>query len=116
MKTHKDLEVWQKGMQLVKDIYFSTSAFPKSEQYGIVNQIRKAAVSVPANIAEGSARGSDKEFRYFLRVSFASLTELETLWLLSSQLGHINPNEYNFIQAQIIKLSSLLSNLIKSSD
>lgn len=69
MKTHKDLEVWKKSIAVVTDIYNLTANFPKEEKYGLTNQIRRAAVSIPSNIAEGAARRGDKEFIQFLHIS-----------------------------------------------
>lgn len=78
MKTHRDLDVWKKSVSLVTSIYEITKSFPKEEIYGLTNQIRRAAVSVPSNIAEGSARQGNKEFIQFLYIALGSLTELET--------------------------------------
>ena len=84
MKTHKELNVWKDSIDLVVDIYRITKLFPKEELYGIVSQIRRSAVSVPANISEGSARNYTKELIRFLRIAQASLSELETLIQISS--------------------------------
>lgn len=73
MKTHKDLEVWKKSIELVTNLYKLTSIFPKEEQFGLTNQIRRASVSVPSNIAEGAARNSDKEFLRFPYISMGSV-------------------------------------------
>jgi four helix bundle protein len=70
MRTHKDLDVWKNGVELVKKIYVATSDFPKEEMYGLTSQIRRSAVSIPSNIAEGSARNSTREFIQFLYVAF----------------------------------------------
>ena len=89
LKTHKDLDVWKKAMSLVKEVYEITACFPREEAYGLVSQIKRAAVSIPSNIAEGAARNSNKEFIQFLYVSLGSLAELETQLLLSKELGFI---------------------------
>ena len=81
--THKDLAVWKKSMDLVTDVYELTSKFPREEQFGLTNQMRRSAVSVPSNIAEGAARNSTKEFIQFLYYSLSSLSELETQLLIS---------------------------------
>jgi len=78
MKTHKDLEVWKISIEMVTNIYKITRIFPKEEIYGLTNQMRRAAVSVPSNIAEGSGRNSNKEFVQFLYYAVGSLSELET--------------------------------------
>lgn len=90
MRTHKDLDVWTKSMELAEKIYHLTKAFPKGEQFGLTSQIRRAAISIPSNIAEGAARNSDKEFLQFLYVALGSLSEVETQLLLSKRLNLIN--------------------------
>jgi four helix bundle protein len=89
MKSHKDLDVWNEAMKLAKETYLLTSNFPKEELYSLVSQIRRSAVSIPSNIAEGAARNSNKEFTQFLYISLSSLAELETQLLLSKELGFI---------------------------
>ena len=84
----KDLVVWQKAMDLVTEIYKLTDSFPKREVYSLTDQIRRAAVSVPSNIAEGQAHYSRPEFRHYLRHSAGSLAELETQLLLAERLGY----------------------------
>ncbi len=88
MKTHRDLTVWQKSMQLVTDIYEMTANFPETEKYGLISQLRRAAVSIPSNIAEGAARNSTKEFKRFLYISLGSLAEVETQLEISQNLGY----------------------------
>jgi len=78
LKSYKDLIVWQRSMELVIAVYFLTEKYPKSELYGLVSQMRRAAVSIPSNIAEGRRRGSKKEFRQFLIIAYSSGAELET--------------------------------------
>lgn len=95
IKTHKDLDVWKEAMTLAREVYKLTKSFPKEEMYGLVPQMRRAAVSIPSNIAEGAARNSDKEFIQFLYVSLGSLAELETQLLLSKELGFPKSNELN---------------------
>jgi len=87
--THKDLDVWKAAMELAKLVYLITSKFPKEELYGLTQQIRRSAVSIPSNIAEGAARNSRKEFIQFLHISLGSLAELETQLLLSEKLGFL---------------------------
>lgn len=90
---HKDLEVWKKSMDLVETVYQFTHLFPDSEKYGLVTQMRRAAVSVPSNIAEGSARKGDKELIYFLHIALGSLTELETQYEIASRIKLIEKEE-----------------------
>src|SRR6266849_5891848 len=84
---YKELRVWQQAMGLAKDCYVQTREFPAEERYGLTSQIRRAAVSVPANIAEGSARGTKRDFTSFLRIAQGSLRELETYLLLCVEIG-----------------------------
>ena len=86
--SHKDLIVWQKSMNLVTEIYKLTKPFPKEEMYGITSQMRRAALSIPTNIAEGAARNSRKEYTQFLYISLGSSSELETLLLLANNLSY----------------------------
>lgn len=99
MKLHnyKELKIWQKSRSLVKIVYKLTSKFPKDELYGIMSQIRRASVSIPANIAEGSGRGTDKDFNHFLDIARGSLFELETLFILSKDLEFLSDEELNSI-------------------
>jgi four helix bundle protein len=88
IKSYKDLTVWQAGVQLVTDVYRLTAGFPKSETFGLSNQIQRSAVSIPSNIAEGHARLSDKEFHHFLTIALGSLAELETQLVIAENLGY----------------------------
>ena len=90
IKNHKDLEVWKKSMDLVSNIYKITESFPNKELYGLTNQIRRAAVSIPSNIAEGAARNSKKEFIQFLYIALGSLSELETQIIIADRLEYLN--------------------------
>jgi four helix bundle protein len=86
LKTHKDLDAWKVSMDFVVDIYTLTRAFPSDEIYGLTNQMKRAAISVPSNIAEGAARKGDKEFIQFLYVALGSVSEIETQLLLAERL------------------------------
>lgn len=110
MKTHKDLDVWQKSIVLVENIYALTSFFPKEEIYGITNQMRRAAVSISSNIAEGSARQGNKEFANFLYIALGSLSELETQLIISKNLRY-HSNEIIFAELETVR--KLLIGLIK---
>lgn len=92
-KGFKDLIVWQKAYKLVLEIYKITKDFSKQEMYGLVQQIQRAAVSVPSNIAEGYGRQHSGEYKQFLSIAYGSLAELETQYLLAIDLGYINKNE-----------------------
>jgi four helix bundle protein len=87
MGTHKDLEVWRQSIELAKAVYQLTADFPNSELYGLVSQMRRSAVSVASNIAEGAARNSDKEFIQFLYIALGSIAELDTQYILAKELG-----------------------------
>ena len=110
VKTHKDLNVWQEAMNIAKKSYLITGRFPKEECYGLVSQIRRSAVSIPSNIAEGAARNSRKEFIQFLYISLGSLAELETQMLLSKELGFIEDID---ISQEIEVTRKMLLGLIK---
>jgi four helix bundle protein len=113
-KTHRDLVVWQKAMQLARRVYELTKAFPREELYGLTSQIRCAAVSVPANIAEGAARVGPKEFLQFLSIARGSLAELDTLTQLAKDLGMATDTQCSELQEQSGELSGLLGGLIAS--
>jgi four helix bundle protein len=92
-KTHKDLEIWQRGIELVVHVYQATTVFPKDEEYGLKSQMRRAAVSHPSNIAEGAARSTTREYVHFLRIALASLSELETQVFIAEKLGYLKATE-----------------------
>ena len=114
MKTHKELDVWKDSVELVVLIYQITKGFPKEELYGLTSQIRRAAVSVPANISEGAARNYSTEFIRFLRIAQGSLSEFETLLYISLRLNYFDENKFKSIQGTIFKINAQLSGLIKS--
>jgi four helix bundle protein len=109
MKTHKDLIVWNKSMDLVQYTYELSSSYPDCEKFGLTSQMRRAAVSVPSNIAEGAARNSTKEYIRFLYISLGSLSELETQFLISNRLGYIK----NYSEESITEIRKMLLSLIK---
>jgi four helix bundle protein len=111
---YKDLAAWQKAMELVELVYVATGAFPKHEIYGLANQMRRAAVSVPSNIAEGQARFSKPDFRHFLRTSRGSLAELETQVLIAQRLKYLDQASAETILSSIDEVSRILSGLISS--
>ena len=110
----KDLIVWQKAMDLVAEVYRVTDAFPKREVYSITDQIRRAAVSVPSNIAEGQAHFSKAEFVHFLRHSSGSLAELETQILIAERLQYTDHTQSEALLKQVIEVGKLLNGLINS--
>ena len=113
MRNHKDLIVWQKSMKLVKDLYQITQVFPKEEIYGITSQMRRAAVSIPSNIAEGCGRGHDKELIQFLYISLGSASELETQLIICNDIHYLSTQsfeELNSLNNEIIRMLSSLIN------
>lgn len=113
---HKDLDVWKNSISLVKNIYEITKSFPKEELYGLTNQMRRAAVSIPSNIAEGAARNHDKEFIQFLYISLGSLSELETQLIISFELNYLSENLLNELINRLNQIRAQISGLIKYLD
>jgi len=114
METHKNLHVWKKSISFVIEIYKLTARFPKEELFGIVSQIRRAAISIPSNIAEGCARKSTREYLQFLYISLGSASELETQLIISSNLNFIKTDEIETFQNQLEEIIRMLTGLIKS--
>ena len=106
------MQVWREAMELVEESYRLTGAFPREELYGLTSQMRRAAVSVPSNIAEGAARQSDKEFLQFLIIARGSLSELETQMLIAEKLGYAKTIEP--MMQRIDKVFGLLGGLIRN--
>ncbi len=111
IRDYKDLQVWQKGMALAKQIYQMTQAFPSEEKFGIVSQMRRAAVSVPSNIAEGQARNTTGEFVQFLSHAEGSLAELDTQVRLSVTLGFCRQPDGESVSASITEPQKMLKSL-----
>lgn len=113
MKDYKELEVWQKSISLVLAVYEIIKNFPSDEKYALADQIKRAAVSIPSNIAEGSSRNSTKEFIQFLYIAFGSAAELETQLIIAEKLGYINDESSLFSEIIIIRkmLNALISSL-----
>ena len=117
VKTYRDLEVWQKAMAFVEDVYKAVKTFPREEQYGLSDQIRRAAVSIPSNIAEGFGRDTPKEFAHFLSIARGSLYEVMTQLEIASRLGYLAQDSGLYPQAESIgkMLNSLKKRLAASS-
>ncbi|MFO7665110.1 MAG: four helix bundle protein [Desulfobacterales bacterium] len=113
IRNFKDLKIWQKSMELAKVIYQATDSFPAKETYGIISQMRRSAVSIPSNIAEGFMRRYNKEYKQFLYIALGSLAELETQLLLSKELGFMKKIESMDINANINELNKMITGLIK---
>jgi four helix bundle protein len=112
-KSYQDLEVWQKAMDLVVECYQATAKFPKSEVYGLTNQLQRAAVSIPANIAEGQGRQYNTEFIQFLYIASGSLTELETHIQIALRLAYLSSEEANKILTRTGEVGRLLNGLLR---
>ena len=113
IKSFKELKVWQMGMEIVKDVYQLTKKFPKEELYGLASQMRRSAISVPSNIAEGFKRYHAREYRQFLHIALGSVAELETQLIISKELAFITESELRNISEKIDHLSKMLSSLLK---
>jgi four helix bundle protein len=113
VKDYKDLKVWQKGIEIVDRIYEITDKFPKSELYGLSGQMRKAAVSVPSNIAEGFARKSNKEYKQFLYVSLGSCAELDTQLIIANKRNYIADKDAEELAESINHESRMISSLVR---
>jgi len=111
---YRDLEIWRKGVDLVKQTYTITKQFPNDEMYGLTSQVRRAAVSVPSNIAEGQSRHSQKEFRQFLAIALGSIAELETQMIIACELGYTGEQCTKEILALTDTLTRMTKGLIKS--
>ena len=111
MRDHKDLDVWKAGMDLVAEIYTITLSFPKEELYGLASQMRRAAVSIPSNIAEGAARKTENEFVQFLFVALGSASELETQVIIALRLRYLGSAET--ILTRLDSIKKLLNGLIR---
>jgi four helix bundle protein len=111
IRSYRDLRVWQLGMDLAVACYETTKTFPKEELFGMTSQVRRAAASIPANIAEGHGRGSRKEYRQFLRIAQASLRELETHILLSTRVGLLTEQSSNKLLPMADQLGRMLQAL-----
>jgi len=111
MRPHEKLDVWQKAVDLVVEIYKATENFPKEEKFGLTSQVRRAAVSVPANIAEGAGRKFPKEFAHFLSNAQGSTSEVETELLIAHRLGYLSRSNFLELQISLDKIGQMLHGL-----
>ena len=114
IKTHKDLIVWKKSVVFVTEIYKFTSSLPDNEKFGIISQLRRAAVSIPTNIAEGAARHSTKEFIQFIYISLGSVSEIDTLLLIVGNLKYADVSELSKLNFQADEIKKMLTANAKS--
>ena len=111
MRPHERLEVWTRAIEFVIIVYKNTSAFPSEEKFGLTSQVRRAAVSIPANIAEGAARQTSKEFLYFLSIAQGSASELETELLIAHRLGYLEQQSYELMHAELNAIARMIVGL-----
>lgn len=112
MKDFRSLKVWEKSHRLVLDIYKTTKTFPSEERYGMTSQIRRASVSIPTNIAEGSGRQSDADFGRFLGIAMGSASELEYLLLLARDLELMSPSDQHQLSSRVEEIKKMLTKFI----
>lgn len=116
MHNFKELKVWQQGIDLVVETYRRTKIFPDSEKFALTNQIRRASVSIPSNIAEGCGRSSNKAFRNFLDISLGSCFELETQLIISERLEFLDKDSFENLNEQVTSIEKMIFKLHKSLD
>src|SRR5436305_818343 len=114
LKSYRDLIVWQKAMDLVVEVYRSTGSFPREETYGLTSQVRRAAVSIPSNIAEGQCRHTTKEFLNFLSIAQGSLAEVETQLQIAHRLGYLDTDGTNTLLQRAAEVGRLINGLRNS--
>ncbi|HYH85814.1 MAG TPA: four helix bundle protein [Pyrinomonadaceae bacterium] len=113
-KSYRDLEVWRKAMSLTREIYTATALYPNEEKFGLVSQMRRAAVSIPSNLAEGHARRGAGEFKHFISIATGSVAELETQVILSADLGFLDRSMENDLLRRLDEIGKMLRGLYKS--
>jgi len=113
IQTYRDLEIWKTGIDVVRDIYLLTEKFPKHEIYGIVSQMRRSAISIPSNVAEGFKRYHNKEYKQFLYVTLGSCAELETQITIAKELRYITSDSETMLLDKLDHIGRMISNLLK---
>lgn len=111
MRSHHNLDAWKKSVDFVVMVYKLTETFPKEEKFSLTSQIRRASVSIPANIAEGAARKSDKEFLQFLHISQGSTSEIETEILIAHRLGYLNKADFESLNKSLGDIGRMITGL-----
>ena len=114
MKDYRELKVWEKSHRLALDIYKATQNFPKVELYGVTSQLRRAAASIPTNLAEGCGRRTDGELAQFVQIAAGSASETDYLLLLCHDLQYIDDNNYAALSAHLVEIRKMLTSLIKT--
>ena len=113
IKNFQDLRIWQKGIEIVKDVYMITKKYPKEELYSLTSQMRRSAISIPSNIAEGFRRFHNKEYKHFLYIALGSCAELETQVIISKESNYIKDDEKNLIVKKIQYVCRMTIKLIQ---
>ena len=114
MQGYQDLVAWQRGMDLVMAVDAATNGWPRNEQYGLISQVRRAAVAIPSNLAEGHGRTGAREFAHHASIAYGSLCELETQLLIADRLGYIGPEMGTHLSALTLEVRRLLRGLLRS--
>ena len=113
IQSFKDLEIWKRGIDLTETVYEVTKSFPREETYGLVSQMRRAAVSIPSNIAEGFGRFHNKEYKQYLHISLGSCAELITQFVIAERLKYINKSTSDKLSTETDEISKMVMSLIK---
>lgn len=114
MHNFRELKIWQRSMELVLEVYNTCLQFPKEEMYGLANQLKRAAVSIPSNISEGSGRNSNAQFKYFLELAMGSANEVQTQIDLASRLGYLKLEESNRLMEETLQIYKMILGFYKS--
>lgn len=110
----RKLTIWKEGIQLAKETYATTKIFPKSELYGLTNQFQRSAVSIPSNIAEGTAKGTDKHFSQYLETALGSAFEWETQLIISFEIGYISEETFKHLESKIQGIQGMITRFMES--
>jgi four helix bundle protein len=113
IETYRDLEIWKKGIEVVKDIYKLTEKFPKQETYSLVSQMRRSAISIPSNVAEGFKRYHNKEYKQFLHITLGSCAELETQITIAKELKYIQQDNEAALLEKLDHIGRMITSLLK---
>jgi four helix bundle protein len=113
IETYRDLDIWKKGIEVVKDIYKLTEKFPRQEIYGLVSQMRRSAISIPSNVAEGFKRYHNKEYKQFLHITLGSCAELETQITIAKELKYIQQASEAALLEKLDHIGRMITNLLK---
>jgi four helix bundle protein len=114
MKSYKELNVWKKSFELVHSVYRVTRVFPREELFALVSQMRRAAISIPSNIAEGCSRKTTREYIQFVQIAFGSAAELETQIALAKELGYLSDEEFGHLNSKTHEVLKMLNGLLSS--